>query len=108
MDCAAKFERAVSRLPGVAGANLNTITGKLIVKGTADLESIRKLGKEENYTVNRVQTQASIEAPTQQIDWELRRAIISGIALTIAFIIEKLGVPAFVFIPLYVVTMVTT
>ena len=71
------------------------------------MESIRKLGKEENYTVNRVQTQASMEAPTQQIDWELRRAIISGIALTIAFIIEKLGVPTFVFIPFYVVTMVS-
>lgn len=52
MDCAAKFEKAVSRLPGVASANLNKMTGKLIIEGAADLQAIRELGKEENYTVD--------------------------------------------------------
>lgn len=107
MDCAAKFEKAVSRLPGVASAKLNTMTGKLIVEGAADLEAIRELGKEENYTIDRVQAQASTEAPPQQIDWELRRAIISGVTLAIAYIIEKFGFPASVFIPLYVAAMVS-
>jgi heavy metal-(Cd/Co/Hg/Pb/Zn)-translocating P-type ATPase len=107
MDCAAKFEKAVSRLPGVAKANLNTITGKLVVEGTADLESIRELGKEENYTVTSEQAQSPTEAPLQQIDWELRRAIISGITLAIAFIIEKIGMPSLVFLPLYGLAMLS-
>jgi len=33
---------------------LNTMTGKLVVEGTADLEAIRKLGKEENYIIDRI------------------------------------------------------
>ncbi|KJR46512.1 Lead, cadmium, zinc and mercury transporting ATPase [Desulfosporosinus sp. I2] len=37
MDCAAKFEKNVAALPGVSGARLNTVTGKLTVEGTADL-----------------------------------------------------------------------
>ncbi|MDD3364841.1 MAG: heavy-metal-associated domain-containing protein [Syntrophomonas sp.] len=55
MDCAVKFEKAVSRLPGVASAKLNAMTGKLIVEGSADLKAIRELGKEENYTIDPVQ-----------------------------------------------------
>jgi Cd2+/Zn2+-exporting ATPase len=55
MDCAAKFEKAVSQLPGVINSKLNTVTGKLVVEGIADLESIRKLGKEENYTIDLAQ-----------------------------------------------------
>ncbi|MDD3364840.1 MAG: heavy-metal-associated domain-containing protein [Syntrophomonas sp.] len=55
MDCSAKFEKAVSQLPGIASANLNAMTGKLVVEGMADLESIRELGKEENYTIDPVQ-----------------------------------------------------
>jgi len=107
MDCAAKFEKAVSGLPGVASANLNTITGKLVVEGVVDLEVIRALGREENYTIDRVQSQISKEASPEKVDWELRRAVISGVALIIAYIIEKLGMPASIFIPIYLVAMVS-
>jgi Cd2+/Zn2+-exporting ATPase len=71
------------------------------------LENIRELGKEENYTVNRTQAKASMEVPPKKVEWELCRVISSGVALTIAFIMGKLGLPAFVFIPIYLVAMVS-
>jgi len=51
LDCAKKFEEAVGRLPDVQAATLNTITGRLTVQGRVDLDAIRRLGKEENYTI---------------------------------------------------------
>ena len=55
LDCAQKFEQAVKGLPGVMGASLNTMTGKLIVEGKADLAAIRRLGLEEAYTVESIE-----------------------------------------------------
>jgi len=51
LDCAKKFEEAVGRLPDVQAATLNTITGRVTVQGRVDLDAIRRLGKEENYTI---------------------------------------------------------
>jgi Cd2+/Zn2+-exporting ATPase len=90
----------------VASANLNTMTGRLVVNGTAELESIRELGREENYTIDIMQPLTSSEAPPQKVDWELRRVIISGAALVIAYIIEESGLPISIFLPVYLAAMV--
>lgn len=106
MDCAQKFETAVNGLPGVTKAGLNTMTGKLTVEGAADLEAIRQLGAEENYTVNPVSEQTPVKQSVKRADWEVRRAIISGLALAAGYGLEKFGGPAVVFLPLYIVAMV--
>ncbi|MCM0757297.1 cadmium-translocating P-type ATPase [Sporomusa sphaeroides DSM 2875] len=110
MDCAAKFEKQVTALPGVRQVNFNKVTGKLAIEGTADLEAIRRLGAEENYTINPISKASSPEQHKAQAaskkSWELRRAIGSGVALAIGYGLEKFGVPATVFIPIYIVAMV--
>jgi Cd2+/Zn2+-exporting ATPase len=106
MDCAQKFEKAVSELPGVVKATLNTMTGKLTVEGEANVTAIQELGKEEDYTIT---PEASQAVATQQIagpDWEMRRVIISGISLVTAFLLEKFGGPIAGYLSLYVVAMV--
>lgn len=52
LDCAQKFERAVSDLPGVIQASLNAVTGKLRIEGKVDLTTIQSLGEEEDYTIS--------------------------------------------------------
>ena len=108
MDCAQKFEKAVGELPGVTTASLNTMTGKLTVEGAADLAAIRRLGQEENYTIHPVaaQREPATAVPTKKADWELRRAILSGVSLAVGYGLEKFGGPAMVFLPLYIVAMV--
>ena len=108
LDCAQKFEKAVGGMPGVTKATLNTMTSKLTVEGRVDLAGIRRLGLEENYTI-RPETVQSAQAGQQsleQADWELRRAILSGLALVVGYGLEKFGVSAAVYIPIYVTAMV--
>ena len=86
LDCAQKFEKAVGQLPGVMKASLNTMTGKLTIEGAADLRSIRRLGQEEGYTINPLGQQTSVSPPASaQANWELRRTVLSGLSLAIAF-----------------------
>lgn len=91
MDCARKFEQAVSEMAGVIKSSLNTITGTLTVEGQPDLEEIRRLGMEENYTITpksekpTQHTQPQVEKP----DWDLRRAVLSGLFLVIGYGLEK-------------------
>ncbi len=107
MDCAQKFEKAVNELPGVVKASLNTVTGKLAVKGMVDLKAIQKLGKEENYTISLEAAEDAVAKQTdKKPDWELRRAVLSGLTLAVGYGLEKLGGPAVAFIPLYVAAMV--
>ena len=108
LDCAQKFEKAVGGMPGVTKATLNTMTSKLTVEGRVDLAGIRRLGLEENYTI-RPETVQSAQAGQQsleQADWELRRAILSGLALVVGYGLEKFGVSAAAYIPIYVAAVV--
>ena len=111
MDCAQKFEKAVQNLPSVKSATLNTMTGKLVVEGKADLKVVQDLGSEEDYTIT-LEDDFSSEQPAtpkhqaQKADWELRRAALSGIALAIGYAAEKFAGPMMVFLPLYIVAMV--
>ena len=89
MDCAAKFEKNVAALPGVSGARLNTVTGKLTVEGTADLGLIRQEGKKENYSVF---SDAEPEEPKKsKVNWDLVRTIISAAFLLTGYILDKSG-----------------
>ena len=108
LDCAQKFEKAVSEMPGVAKASLNAMAGKLTVEGQADLEGIRRLGKEEDYTIypETGQSSQSLQQQEKKPGWELRRAILSGFFLAIGFGGEKFGVTVGFFLPLYVAAVV--
>ena len=107
LDCARKFEQAVRELPGVVNASLNPMTGNLTVEGAADLTAIRQLGQEEGYTVRSATRQGEpagrqADAPA---DWELRRAILSGLSLVIGYGLEKSDGTAAVYIPIYMAAM---
>ena len=106
MDCAVQFEQAVNALPGVGKASLNTITGKMTIEGAVDLAAIRRLGVEENYTINPLTQQTATETqPGKKANWELQRAIFSGVSLTLAYGMEKLDAPSLVFLPLYMLAI---
>ena len=80
LDCAAKFEKNVATLPGVVAANLNTTTGKLSVVGHADVDTIRRLGRAEDYTIT---TKRNDDAPSEvhAARMELWRAGVSAALL---------------------------
>lgn len=105
LDCAAKFEKNVAALPGVTRASLNATAGKLTIEGEADLEAIRREGKQENYTIVPIE-EARKETPKPKVGRELIRTVISGIALLAAYVAERIGGSANLFIPLYVVAVV--
>lgn len=106
LDCAQKFEKAVASLPGVIKASLNTVTGILTIEGNADLKAIRRLGKEENYTINFVeQTSKTPVKPAVRVNWQLSRAVLSGICVLTGFILEKTGVSFGIFLPFYIVAI---
>lgn len=106
LDCARKFEKAVNALPGVTRASLNPITGKLTVIGVADLTAIRERGKEEEYIVNLVNEGTRCGEKQERTDWELCRAVLSGMMLAAGYGVEKYGIPFIYFYSLYVSAMV--
>lgn len=106
MDCAQKFEKAVNGLPGVIKATLNTMTGKLAVEGEADLAAIQELGNEEDYTITPELSQAAVPQQTASPDWEMRRAVLSGLALVSAYLLETFSSLTVGSLSLYVAAMV--
>lgn len=105
LDCAAKFEKAVAALPGVISVNLNTMTGKMVVAGQVDLDVIRQLGREENYTIRLVDDN-SIVSDFKKTNLEILRVVISALVLLAAYVMEKMGSHAVLYISLYVSTMI--
>ena len=108
LDCAQKFEKAIGELPGVTNVSLNTMTGKLMITGQVDLERIRRLGLEENYTIYQrdgQEDQASYHQ-SEQVDWEFRRTILSGLFLLLGYGLEKLGGTMGFFLILYFIAAV--
>jgi Cd2+/Zn2+-exporting ATPase len=107
MDCAQKFEKAVSEMPGVITASLNLLTGKLVVEGQSDIEGIRRLGADEGYTINSEPGQPlqPLQKQMKQTDWELLRVILSGLSLVIGYGVEKFVGGEVAFLPLYIAAM---
>lgn len=87
-------------------AKLNTATGKLVVEGEADLEAIRRLGKAENYTIV-PEGEPQAETTRRKVNGDLIRAVVSGVALLVAYLVDRSGGPGTVYVPLYVSAMVT-
>ncbi|MBP2639617.1 MAG: copper/silver-translocating P-type ATPase,heavy metal-translocating P-type ATPase [Firmicutes bacterium] len=107
MDCAQKFEKEVNELPGIRKASLNKLTGKLIVEGITDLQLIQKLGQGEGYTIHLVmQKQRTKTGPPKKTNWELRRAVLSGLSLAVAYGLEKFGGSGMPFLPVYAMAIV--
>ncbi len=107
LDCAAKFEKNVAALPGVARAKLNATAGKLMIEGVVDLDAIRREAQKENYTViAQGELQNTGEAKSSKIDWELVRTCVSGVALVAGYITGNAGAAPTVVIPLFVTAMV--
>lgn len=105
LDCAQKFEQEVRRLPGVSGATLNALTGKLTVEGRVDVDAIRRLGRAENYVVNPPTPAAPAAQQPQSDAWAKRRTLISGASLLLAYGVEQTGGVPLAFLPLYVLAM---
>lgn len=105
LDCARKFEQAVSELPGVTGATLQLLTGKLIVEGAADLVAIQQLGKCEGYAISAFGAPPQ-RAAVQRFNWELVRAAGAGIGLAFAFAFEQAGAAAAMYLPLYFLVVI--
>ena len=105
MDCARKFEKAVGEMSGVIKSSLNTITGTLTVEGQPDLEGIRRLGMEENYTITPQSEKLAqrIQQQGEKTDWDLRRALLSGLFLSIGYGLEKFDGAAIAFLSFYIV-----
>ena len=107
LDCARKFEQAVSKMPGVTKVSLNAMTRKLTVEGRADFAGISRLGREEDYTIRpEIGEISKTEQQVEKTDWELRRAILSGLSLVFGFGVEKFGGTAGFFLPLYMAAVV--
>ncbi len=108
LDCAQKFEKAIGELPGVTNVSLNTMTGKLMITGQVDLERIRRLGLEENYTIypKEGQDDQASYHQSEQVDWEFRRTILSGLFLLLGYGLEKLGGTMGFFLILYFIAAV--
>ena len=108
LDCAQKFEKAIGELPGVTNVSLNTMTGKLMITGQVDLERIRRLGLEENYTIYPKEGQEDQAGyhQSEQVDWEFRRTILSGLFLLLGYGLEKLGGTMGFFLILYFIAAV--
>jgi len=107
LDCAQGFEKVIRGLPGVSKATLNMMTGKLIVEGIADLPTIQSLGRQEGYTIHLIlQRQPLQPRGMKKNSWELRRAVLSGLSLVVAYGLEKSGAFGVPFLPFYILAMV--
>ncbi|TYP57837.1 Cd2+/Zn2+-exporting ATPase [Thermosediminibacter litoriperuensis] len=96
-------------MPGVTRAVLNPATGKLTVEGEVDLAAIRREGLKENYKIIPVEEQ---EEQTQagtgiKINSELLRTAVSAVALLAAYIGKKTGMSTHIYVPLFLLAMVT-
>ena len=79
-----------------------------MITGQVDLERIRRLGLEENYTIypkEGQEDQASYHQ-SEQVDWEFRRTILSGLFLLLGYGLEKLGGTMGFFLILYFIAAV--
>ncbi len=116
-DCAAKVEKAVQRLNGVAGAQLNFAAAKLKVtydKTILSIEEITQVITGFGYGASLVKDgqlgskTAGQAAVTEQVWWQKPRmlsTIASGLLLGAGMIADFMGAPARLQIVLYALTM---
>jgi len=108
-DCAAKLERKIAAMAGVRSATINFGAGKLSVEHDGDDAVIMRAVRNAGYQVERVDNIHRPPSP-RTVWWQDRRTIAtvaSGVVLGVAAVCDRLGAPAAVVIPLYVVTAIT-
>jgi Zn2+/Cd2+-exporting ATPase len=106
LDCAAKFEQAVKKLPGVHNASLNVMAGKLTIEGVVDLELLRQLGRAEHYSITPMKRQDKMYVSKATFQMDFYRALGSVLALFIAYGLEKNSFLPQIFIACYALATV--
>lgn len=106
LDCAAKFEQAVKKLPGVHKASLNVMAGKLTVEGVVDLEVLRQLGRTENYSITPMKQQCKMNVPKGTFQMDFYRALGAAVALFVAYGLERNSFLPQIFVTCYVLATV--
>ncbi len=98
----------MAALPGVSRAVLNPTAGKITIEGEVTIEQVLQEAKKENY---RIVPEGAIQAQPghseRHVDWELIRTIASGVALLVAFLVQRLHAPETLFLLLYLVAIVS-
>ena len=102
-DCAAKLEKRIAALAGVASAQVNFAAGKLTVEHTAPVAAILQAVKQAGYQAERL-TAGPRRPETKAAWWANRRTqatMVSGVILALATVLEWLSYGDTVLIPLY-------
>lgn len=87
---------------------LNSTVGKITIEGDVDVDKVIQEAKKENYRIIAEGTASPLqEAESRHVDWELVRAIASGTALLVAFLMQRLRTPEGLFLLLYIVAIVS-
>ncbi|TLN02499.1 heavy metal translocating P-type ATPase, partial [bacterium] len=105
MDCAAKFEKDVAAIPGVARASLNFGAAKLTVEGRFDPAEISRAGARHDITTRPEGQQAE---ETRTFGQKYRNIIVSGLAGFAAltgWLLELAGAPAALTVGFYLTAM---
>ncbi|WP_408631241.1 heavy metal translocating P-type ATPase [Methylomusa anaerophila] len=107
-DCAAKLEKRIAALAGVASAQVNFAAGKMTVEHAAPVADILQAVKQAGYQAERL-TAGPRRPEAKAAWWSNRRTqamIVSGVILGLATVLEWLNYGNTVLIPLYVAAAV--
>lgn len=107
-DCAAKLEKRVAALAGVASVQVNFAAGKMTVTHTAPLADILQAVKQAGYQAERL-TAGPRRPEAKGAWWSNRRTqatVVSGLILGLATVLEWLNYGETVLIPLYIAAAV--
>ena len=89
-------------------AVLNPTAGKITIEGQVTIEQVLQEAKKENYRiVPEGATLAQQGRSERHVDWELIRTMASGVVLLVAFLAQHLHAPETLFLPLYLVAIVS-
>ncbi|WP_199883771.1 heavy metal translocating P-type ATPase [Anaerosinus massiliensis] len=109
-DCAAKLEKKIAALSGVRTATVNFGAGKLTVEHTLTNADIIKAVEQAGYQAVEDGQSAIAGVQTSSVWWRKPRTlatIASGIFLSIAMVLEWLGINETICIVLYLTAMVS-
>lgn len=105
-DCAAKLEKKINSLPGVAEAKINFGAGKMAVKHTATVESILNAVQAAGYSARLVGNEAEKTLVKSYGNKKLYLTALSGILLAAGFVFSYFRTPDNMVTALYLAAMV--
>lgn len=105
MDCAARLERAVANLPGVARAALNFGGATLTVEGAFDPKAVIREAAAHDGTGARLEGEGLRDGGDRRWGMPELRMVVSGLAISTGWVIEVAGGPAHLAISLFAAAM---